>query len=49
MYNEEIVKAVVKDQIKSILEQMNDSKLRNEVLMELFEEEYESTNINYIN
>ena len=38
MYNDEIVKAVVKDQIKSILDQMNDDNLKYELLMDLYEE-----------
>ena len=38
MYNDEIVKAAVKDQIKSILDQMNDDNLKYELLMELYEE-----------
>ena len=38
MYNDEIVKAVVKDQIKSILDQMNDDNLKYELLIDLYEE-----------
>lgn len=38
MYNDEIVKAAVKDQIKSILDQMNDDNLKYELLMDLYEE-----------
>ena len=38
MYNDEIVKEVVKDELREIINKVGDSKLRHEIVQDIYEE-----------